>query len=440
MKEILWFRRDLRISDSALLSKAKDEVLPVFIFDTNILEKLPKDDKRVTFIYKSVIKFKKELQGIGLDLAVFYGRPQEIFKELGRGFDRVLASCDFDSYALQRDKAIEKLIPMDRYYDSYLFHPDQALKQDNTPYRVFTPFYKSLNPLWQSDSIGEYQRNDLLRKTQFEYDSFPTLESMGFEEQPLPGFLNKSASTLVDEFALKLENYEHDRDYFTNDAVSRLSVHLRFGLISPRELFNKIKKYPGSEPFVRQIFWREFYNYILYHFPKSEHENFNGKIIKWEDNEGHFKAWCEGNTGVPIVDAAMRHLNRTGLMHNRLRMVVSSFLTKNLLIDWRKGEEYFSLKLLDYDASANTGSWQWAASTGADSVPYFRVFNPYLQSAKFDKEAVFIKQVIPALKDTDPKSIHTEYASGADLFTDYPSPIVDIKSSRNRAIEVFRNS
>jgi len=434
MKEILWFRRDLRIQDNAILANAKDQVLPIFIFDTNILDKLPKNDKRVSLIYKSVLKLKKELQNIGLDLAIYYGDPLKIFNELlkDEDFEGVLCSCDFDSYALQRDKEIEAILPMKRYYDSFLLHPNEALKTDGTPYKVFTPYYNNLSIIWQSDEIEEYSYNKSLRLVSFELPSSPTLEQMGFVEQQLPSFLQKDAYTLLKEFIPKLDDYKVNRDYFYKESTSELSTHLRFGLISPKQIFNIIKPHQNSDFFIRELFWREFYNYILFHFPYSEYKNFNGKNIPWDQDEEKFKLWYSGKTGVPIIDAAMRHLNSTGTMHNRLRMIVASFLTKNLFLPWQWGEYYFSLKLLDYEASSNVGSWQWGASTGADSVPYFRVFNPYSQSEKFDKEGLFIKSVIPELKDTDPKLFHKENA--------IERSIVDIKSSRQRAIDIFKKA
>lgn len=443
MKQILWFRRDLRVTNSAILSKAKDEVLPIFIFDTNILDLLQKDDKRVSFIYKSVIELKKQLKSLGLDLAIFYGKPVEVFSKLKTlGFDEILCSCDFDSYAKKRDTEVEKIIPLRRYSDSYIIKPWNALKKDGTPYKVFTPFYKNLSFLWQSDALEEFEINKKLKLIAFDYKQIPTLKQMGFDEVSLPSFLNKTANELIDEFSLKIEDYEEDRDIFYKSATSSLAVHLRFGLISPVEVFNKIKKLKGtnSEFFVRELFWREFYNYILFHFPNSEFENFNALEVPWNKNEEDFQRWCEGKTGVPLIDAAMIHFNQTGTMHNRLRMIVSSFLTKNLLIDWRKGERYFASKLLDYDASANIGSWQWAASTGADSVPYFRIFNPYSQSAKFDKEGLFIKSVIPKLKDVDPKLFHKEGALANSLFVDYVKPMVSIELSRKRALEAFKGA
>lgn len=441
MKQILWFRRDLRVEDSAILHYAKGEVLPLFIFDKNILTKLDINDKRVTFIYQSVLSLKKQLQKIGLDLAIFYGEPIEIFQTLQTkyNFDEVLCSCDFDSYAITRDKEIESILPMQRYYDSYLIHPNDGLKSDNTPYKVFTPFYKALYPLWSCNKIEEYSISKVCIKFQFDYSYIPNLKVIGFEKQILPKFLEKSADRLLDEFIPKLNDYQKVRDYFYINGTSNLAIYLRFGLISPRQIFNKIKPYPNSEFFIRELFWREFYNYILYHYPKSESENFNGKDIKWNENKENFKAWCDGDTGVPIIDASMRYLNETGLMHNRIRMITASFLTKNLFLPWNWGEEYFASKLLDYDASSNIGSWQWGASTGADSVPYFRVFNPYTQSAKFDKDGIFIKSILKDLKDIEPKLLHKENGVQSNLFINYPKAIVDIKLSRKKAIESFKH-
>lgn len=442
MKQILWFRRDLRITDSALLQNAKDEVLPIFIFDKNILDSLPKDDKRVFFIYESVLNLKKELQSLGLDLAVFYDEPLNVFKSLAENFDEVLCSIDFDSYAIKRDSEIEKIVPLKRFNDSFILNPNEHLKADGTPYKVFTPFYKSLHLVTQASSIEEYKVNENLKLLQFDFNNFPSLDDLGFKKQELPNFLYQTPRTLLKDFLGRIDNYEENRDYFFKDATSKLSVHLRFGLISPKEIFNIVKKskVENCEFFIRELFWREFYNYILFHFPNSQEENFNGINIKWNENEEDFIRWCEGKTGVPIIDAAMIHLNNTGLMHNRLRMIVASFLTKNLFIDWKKGEEYFALKLLDYEASSNIGSWQWAASTGADAAPYFRVFNPYTQSSKFDKDALFIKSVIKELKDVEPKLFHVENALSSNLFFDYPKAMVDISLSRKKAIESFKRA
>ena len=443
MNQILWFRRDLRISDNAILSNAKDKVLPIFIFDKNILNSLPKNDKRVTFIYKSVLKLKKNLKDIGLDLAIFYDEAINVFNDLKeKGFDEVLCSVDFDSRSKKRDAKINQLLPLRRFIDSFILNPDEHLKNDGTPYKVFTPFYKSLTPITSSSKIEPFQRNEELTKVIFDYKYIPTLEQMGFEEQNLPSFLKEDAYTLLNEFKEKIDRYKEDRDFFYKKASSNISVHLRFGLISPKEIFNYFKSIDSidSDFFIRELFWREFYNYILVHNPYSEHSNFNNIDLQWNENEDDFQKWCQGKTGIPIIDAAMIHLNNTGTMHNRLRMIVASFLTKNLFIDWKKGEKYFASKLLDYEASSNIGGWQWSASTGADASPYFRVFNPYIQSKKFDKEGVFIKNVLTKLKNIDSKLLHIENGVSSNLFCDYPKSIVDISSSRKQAIEKFKRA
>jgi len=443
MKQILWFRRDLRIEDNAILANARGEVLPIFIFDKNILDKLDKDDKRVSFIYKSVLQLKEKLQSLNLDLAIFYDEPINVFKKLQQNdFDEVLCSVDFDEYSKQRDNEIEKIIPMKRYIDSFILNPAHHLKKDNTPYKVFTPFFKSLQMIIQSIKIQESMYSQSAKKIEFNYEYIPTLNELGFEVQVLPEFLYKNAFEVLEEFEDKIDDYQNDRDYFYKDASSKISVHLRFGLISPKQVFNYFKSLnsKGSAFFIREIFWREFYNYILFHFPLSENHNFNGIKIKWNENIDDFENWCEGKTGVPIIDAAMIEFNRTGLMHNRLRMVVASFLTKNLFVDWKKGENYFAKKLLDYETSSNIGSWQWSASTGADASPYFRIFNPYLQSKKFDKDGVFIKSVITEFENIDSKLFHIENGVQSSLFVNYSKSIVDIKISRQQAIEKFKKA
>ena len=443
MSQVLWFRRDLRIEDNAILSNAKGKVLPIFIFDKNILKSLSKDDMRVSFIYKSVLGLKEKLKNIGLDLAIFFDEPVNVFKKLvEKGFDEVLCSVDFDSYAKTRDEKIEEIIPMRRFLDSFILNPNDHLKKDGTPYKVFTPFYNSLKLITSSNNIEELKRNESLQKSIFDYDFIPSLKQMNFEEQELPEFLKLEAYALLNQFKEKINHYKVQRDYIYVNATSNISVHLRFGLISPKQVFNYFKSFndENSEFFIREIFWREFYNYILVHYPYSEHSNFNNIELSWNENEDDFNKWCEGKTGIPIIDAAMIHLNKTGTMHNRLRMIVASFLTKNLFIDWKKGEKYFASKLLDYEASSNIGGWQWGASTGADASPYFRIFNPYLQSKKFDKDAIFIKSVLPQLKDLDAKLFHIENGASSNLFVDYPKSMVDISLSRKQAIEKFKRA
>ena len=446
MAQILWFRRDLRLIDNAVLSNALGEVLPIFIFDTDILDNLPKDDKRVPFIYDNVIKLKEQLKQNGFDLHIFYGKPLEIFTKLkNEGFDEVLCSCDFDSYAIKRDNQIEQILSMKRFYDSFILHPNDHLKADNTPYKVFTPFYKALAPLWESYAIDEYKVdfNHLRLKQISLEDQIPSLQELGFDTQEFPDFLHQDAFTLLDEFIGKIANYKEGRDFFNLDATSKISVHLRFGLISPRQIFNYVKKHASptfSEFYIRELFWREFWNYILFHFPQSEDANFNGLDIEFNDSDEDYEKFIAGLTGVPIVDAAIRQLNKTGVMHNRLRMIVASFATKNLLIDWKKCEQYFALKLLDYEASSNVGSWQWASGTGADAAPYFRIFNPYTQAQMFDKDAQYIKSQLPELNELEPKTIHTPYAIEQNMFIEYPPVMINIEYSRKRVIEKFKEA
>lgn len=441
MKQILWFRRDLRITDNELLAYAKGEVLPLFIFDSNILNKLPKDDKRVSLIYHHVLKLKEKLQSIHLDLAIFYGKPQKIFQKLKReGYTKVLCGIDHDAYAIARDKEIETIIPMQRFNNSFLINPHEHLNQSNLPYKVFTPFYKSLDWLWNATQLDVVKGNDTLKLVAYNYVIIPRLEEMGFIQQTLPAFVYEEPQSLLVKLIAKLDQYDLQRDFFAKEGTSRLSVHLRFGLLSPKEFFNNIRPYGNSQTVIRQLFFREFYNYLLYHFPHTEFKNQKPIEIQWDNNKNNFEKWCLGETGVPIIDAAMQHLNTTGMMHNRLRMIVASYLTKNLLIDWRWGENYFAQKLLDYEASSNIASWQWAASTGSDAVPYFRVFNPYTQSEKFDKQGLFIRSVLKALENIDPKLLHKENAVQSDLFINYPASLVSIKASRQKAIETFKDA
>jgi len=439
VREILWFQNDLRITDNALLHYAKQDVLPIYIFDKGILNNLDKEDRSICFLYESVLVFKKQLQSIRLDLAIFFDEPKNVFMDLKKlGFESILSSYSYDNYSKKMDETINNILPIKKFYNRFILNPNEHLKKDNTPYKVFTPFYKSLTFLTSSLRIEEFLYNKNIQKIDFDYDKVPSLEDLGFKKQRLPLHLTKSLDILLEEFILKLPEYKENRDYFSKDATSNLSVYLRYGLISARELFNVIRKEKDSDFFIRELFFREFYAYILYHFPFIQFENFKSIDISYINNQDDFAKWCEGKTGVPIIDAAMIQLNTTGLMHNRLRMVTASYLTKNLLIDWRWGERYFAKKLLDYEISTNIASWQWAASTGVDAVPYFRVFNPYIQSKKFDKEADFIKKYLPLLSKIEAVKIHKEDSNINQNIKEYPKQLVSINFSRKRAIEVFK--
>ena len=327
MIEVLWFRRDLRVEDSAILHHANGEVLPIFIFDKNILSTLEHDDQRVVFIYGAVQKLKLKLQRMGLDLAIFYGDPKEILFKLKSELpiSKILCSCDYDEYSINRDKKIEKHISLKRYYDSFLFHPKETLKKDGTPYKVFTPFYNNLKPLFLNTRFELLKPNEHLQLTPYDYSKEISFDQMSFSSlfQNVKPFQNERE--LLFEFDSRVVRYEENRDDINLDANSHLGVHLRFGTLSIRELFNR---YNNHEPFIRQLFWREFYAMLLYFYPKSQYENFNELNIPFREDKEDFERWCTGKTGFPIIDAAMRHFNQTGLMHNRLRIGGCFFFNK----------------------------------------------------------------------------------------------------------------
>lgn len=443
MKKVLWFRRDLRVHDSMLLA-TEGEVLPIFIFDTNILNTLEKDDKRVSLIYEQVTKLKAELQALGLDLAIFYGTPLEVFTYLkALGFGEVYASVDYDSYARKRDEEIAELLSFHPLNDCYLFEPMEVLKKDGTPYLVFTPYYRACKELYTKFYVLEYKRGKQ-SLSNFDYSalwsikdgvkiSLPlTLDALSFEYRNV-ALLNPQKT--LEHFAPKIDNYAIDRDFLDIDATSHLSVHLRFGTISIREVVRFLVhlKAQGheTEPFFRQLIFREFYAYLLYHFPKLAWENHKYNPPTSNDTEA-YERFINVQTGYPLVDAAVMELLTTGVMHNRARMVVGSFFTKHLMLPWQQGEAFFAKHLLDYDASANVLSWQWCAGTGIDPQPYFRIFNPYSQSLKFDKEARYIKRFLPQLEHVPSSLLHKEAYLMAQDITGYPKPIIGHESARKR--------
>jgi deoxyribodipyrimidine photo-lyase len=441
MKRILWFRRDLRVGDNPLLSFGT-EVLPIFIFDENILKKLPKNDKRVTFIFYYVVKLKSDLQKIGLDLKIFYGKPEEIFKEL-KGFDEVVASGDYDSYAKERDTKISHMLHFRYLNDTYIFKPKEVLKDNGEPYFVFTPFYKKARATLEHKNIDEVKIAEHVL-AQEDYEGIQIkgkklpleFESIGFIKQDIE-IVNPHVK--LKNFLKKIDKYQEMRDYLSSDATSGLSVDLRFGTISIRAVLRVLFSLNDSkiEPFVRQLIFRDFYAYLLFHIPTLEIQNYKYDFNGIEDGE-KFRAFCEAKTGVPIVDAGVRELLETGQMHNRVRMVVASFFTKDLLLPWQWGERFFASHLLDYDLASNALSWQWSAGTGVDPQPYFRVFNPYLQSEKFDKEACYIKKWLPELRDIAPKFLHDETYLLKNSIPNYPRPVVIHKEAANRAISLFK--
>ncbi|MDA3907455.1 MAG: deoxyribodipyrimidine photo-lyase [Sulfurimonas sp.] len=435
MRRILWFRLDLRVEDNPLLS-LEGEVFPIFIFDRNILDKLEKNDRRVSMIFHYVLKLKEKLKELGLDLKIFYGKPQEIFNSLNLSeFDEVVASGDYDSYAKERDLEISLLIHFHYIYDTYLFKPKEVLKGDGSPYLVFTAFYNKGIPLLKGREISVYKNTSQILYNS-DYTNELTLESMGFETQIFE--ILQDINEKIEQFKKLLPEYKINRDFLSIPATSDLSVALRFGLVSVREIYRKFVDLEGGEAFIRQLIFRDFYAYLLFHFPHLQTHNYKGKFNGIEDKE-KFERFCSASTGFPIVDAGVRELLQTGKMHNRVRMVVASFFTKDLLLPWQWGEKFFAQHLLDYDAASNILSWQWSAGTGIDPQPYFRVFNPYLQSKKFDKEAVYIKKYLPVLEQIDAKYIHNEEYLLEAKIPNYPKPMVEHKVAAKIAIDYFKN-
>ncbi|MFW6307725.1 MAG: cryptochrome/photolyase family protein [Campylobacterales bacterium] len=440
---VLWFRRDLRAVDNPLLSFA-GEVLPIFIFDRDIIVDFAKDDRRFSFIYDALMELKDELKKIGLDILIFFAEPKDVFEFLKQNGARdVIASVDYDSYALKRDSCIESIIPFTRIYDSFLFTPEEILNKEGRPYRVFTPYYKSALKHLESKNI---QKTDIAKPTlanRFEFDKIYSIKEGVVEKRDISlesinlkraSYDTFSKDDVFNSLSLKLPDYQKYRDFLALDATTKVGVHLRFGTIGIRELVRKFLKVENSATYIKELLWRDFYAQLLANFPHSEFNNFNQLNIEYENSEERFLAFTEAKTGVPIVDAGVVELKSTGYMHNRVRMIVASFLTKNLGISWKWGERFFKEYLLDYEASSNIGSWQWAAGCGADAQPYFRIFNPYLQTQKFDKECEYIKKWLPQLSSISAKNLQYEKWLFQNSIKNYPKPIVDIKGSKVEAL------
>jgi deoxyribodipyrimidine photo-lyase len=446
MKRILWFRRDLRVKDNPLLSLG-GEVLPIFIFDENILNKLKKDDRRVSFIFYYVKKLKLDLQSLGLDLKIFYGRSEAVFDSLA-GYDEVVASGDYDSYAKDRDLKISHKLHFRYLKETYIFKPNEILKADSTPYLVFTPFYKKAREALALKNIDEVPiaksalaDEDYAEITKINDEKNITkvplkVESIGFEMKDLK---IKDPYVKLQDFKKNIHIYKEKRDFLDVDAGSNLGVDLRFGTISTRAVLREVLPLGNvAEPFIRQLIFRDFYAYLLFHIPHLETKNYKYAFNGIEDDE-KFERFCSATTGVPIVDAGVRELLQTGEMHNRVRMAAASFFTKDMLLPWQWGESFFASHLLDFDKASNVLSWQWSAGTGVDPQPYFRVFNPYLQSKKFDKEARYIKKWLPELLDVEAKYLHDETYLLKNEIKNYPKPMVVHKEAAKRAVMLFKN-
>ncbi|MDD3344155.1 MAG: deoxyribodipyrimidine photo-lyase [Sulfurospirillaceae bacterium] len=441
MKKILWFRRDLRVEDSMLLAQ-NGEVLPIFIFDKYILDSLPHEDRRVDFIFNAVMKLKSDLKKIGLNLAIFYGKPEEIFEYLkNEGYHEVYASIDYDAYARERDAKIAHILTFHPLHDTYIFEPNEILKKDGTPYLVFTPYYHACQAVYTKFHALSYIKGEQTLAS-FNYDyilSFKdntyvalaiSLENIGFTSLRVT---YHEPRKVLQALHLKMDNYAVQRDFLALDATSHLSIHLRFGTLSIRHILRYLtqlkREGKQTEPFFRQLVFRDFYAYLLFHFPSLASKNYKYDMpVRME--ETYFQAFCTAQTGYPLIDAAITELLKTGLMHNRARMITGSFFTKHLRLPWQDGEAFFAKHLLDYDASANILSWQWCAGTGIDPQPYFRIFNPYTQSKKFDANAMYIKRWLPFLKEVPSQILHNEQKVLNLNIAGYPKPIVTHENAR----------
>ncbi len=426
---IFWFRRDLRIDDNAALYhalKGPNPVLCLFIFDREILDKLQdKDDARLTFIHQQILKIDQELKKYGSGLLVVYNTAVQAWKNLLNQFPVavVYTNHDYEPYARSRDEKIRELLSQHgvlfkTYKDQVIFEKSEVVKDDGNPYTVFTPYMHKWYQKLRSFDLKPYPTVKYSGNF-FKHDGFaiPSLQEMGFKQSELhfPGTA----------FQPYINDYAEKRNFPAIAGTSHIGLHLRFGTVSIRQLASKAYEAP-EKTWLNELIWREFYMMILYHFPQTVDHAFRPEYdrIQWNNNEEQYKAWCEGRTGYPLVDAGMRELNATGYMHNRVRMVVASFLSKHLLIDWRWGERYFARKLLDFEQASNVGGWQWAAGSGTDAAPYFRIFNPESQTKKFDPDLAYIKKWVP------------EYAD----FSIYPKPIVDHTFARERCLKVFKEA
>lgn len=424
---IFWFRRDLRLDDNRGLYEAllgEHRVLPIFIFDSEILEKLPHNDHRVSYIHHHVSLINNALKKNSSGISVYHGKPQEIFQQLLGQYDiqSVYTNHDYEPYATDRDQKIHKLlvsqdVEFHAFKDQVIFEKDEVVKDDGTPYVVYTPYMKRwrvrFNPA--QDLVGYstnfknlYQSVDL---------PFLSLKELGFETSSIPLPVTDTALELI-------HNYGEQRDFPAVSGTSRVGTDLRFGTVSIRSLMKQTIQ-SDNDTFMKELIWREFFMQILWHFPHTAHQAFREKYdtVPWRDAAEDLQKWKDGQTGYPMVDAGMRELNATGYMHNRVRMVVASFLCKHLLIDWREGERYFAEKLFDYEQSSNVGNWQWAAGSGVDAAPYFRVFNPETQFKKFDKDGEYVRKWVP------------EYFG-----IGYVTPMVEHKFARERAIETYKTA
>lgn len=465
-RALVWFRRDLRDHDHAALYhalKRARQVVCVFVFDRDILDALPDPaDRRVEFIHASVVELQQALQARGGGLMVRYGVARDEVVQLAAELqaEAVFFNHDDDPAALARDAAVEvalcaRNIAVHHYKDAVIFEREEVLTARGTPYSVFTPYKKAWLKRLTPFDLQAYPVDAYADRLAAQSTPIPGLREMGFEptnlrELDLPTGM-AGAAQLFEDFLDRIDRYQEMRDFPAQKGPSTLSVHLRFGTVSIRQLAAAAWQQGGrgAQTWLSELIWRDFYHQVLWHRPDvASGHAFKRQYdaLPWPNPPGHFAAWCEACTGYPLVDAAMRQLNRTGYMHNRLRMVTAAFLTKDLLVDWRLGERYFADKLIDFDLAANSGGWQWAASVGCDAQPWFRIFNPVTQSERFDPQGAFIRRYVPELASVPDKFIHAPWAlsaaeqqrSGCVIGRDYPAPIVDHAAQRGRALDLFR--
>ena len=422
---IFWFRRDLRLYDNSGLSAAtsdKPKVLPIFIFDTSITNKLPENDRRINFIYDNLVEMDSELKKkYNSSLNIFKGKPIEIFKELIGNYkiNSVYTNNDYEPYAFSRDSSIKKLLESKKiqfksYKDHVVFEKNEVVKDDGNPYVVFTPYMRKWKTNLNEDLTNLEEKKVL--------NNFYTKTISGLLDLNNYGFIENDKK--IESFKLNSEivtKYAETRNFPSINSTSKLGPYLRFGTVSVRKIVTGLLKFK-DQTFLNEIIWREFFMQILFHFPHTSTKSFKPKYDKiiWLDDPKSFDAWKNGETGFPLVDAGMKELNKTGFMHNRVRMITASFLCKHLLIDWRLGEKYFALKLNDYEMASNVGNWQWASGSGVDAAPYFRIFNPHTQIVKFDKNRDYINKWL----NTDSN--------------DYPNEIIDHKIARKRCLETYK--
>ena len=454
----MWFRRDLRLKDNTALQNALSEsnkLSCIFIFDEHILKNLSPIDRRITFIWESLEDMNRQLaESHAGPVYLFFGKPEEIIPRIvsDSNIDAVYVNHDYEPAAIERDKKLELICLKDRihfksYKDQVIFEKSEIVKSDGSPYKVFTayknrwieklediPFFRTTNKLpWEKITP---LFNDPSMIQQLDDIHFIPVTNI------IQGGETACKSRWMKFLRNDLEGYVHHRNFPGLNKTSFLSAFLRFGNISVRDLVETLRnsKAIGARAFLSELIWREFFMMILFHYPHVVTRSFNAQFdsVQWQNRQDRFRAWCGGNTGFPIVDAGMRQLNETGFMHNRVRMITASFLVKHLHVDWRWGEKYFADKLLDYELSSNNGNWQWAAGTGVDAAPYFRIFNPLTQSKKFDPEGMYTKRWVPELKNCAPNEVHEPHKK-VSVIKNYPSPIIDLASERKNCLAMYNH-